>query len=103
MEKETGELHVIGEGEAVIDVALKRGRGYLSRIEEKVKVQFKSEERECTPCVPHGHDKLSWDVVTMHPRNHLYGCKCSKEETYIRIKWSVSHTRTIAWSIRQRR
>ena len=95
-----GDFRVVGEGETVIDRPLKRSRGFLSNIEERIKVEFASGEPECPPCVPHEHDQLSWDIVSLHSRSHIEHCHCGKEEMYVKVKWHVAGSRTVLWSIR---
>jgi hypothetical protein len=76
---QSGELFVTGKDEAIIA---------LNGFPRKVRVDFKGEP-VVTPCNPHHHDKLEWEV---HRSHHHHG------GFILIIKWEVTGVREIEWT-----
>lgn len=85
-----GKLFVTGEGEVIIEEALRVSRALLTHSHEAVVVDFVGEP-DCHPCVPLVPDELDWKLFE---RMH-HGFK----EIFLKIFWRVSSSRVIAWRV----
>ena len=98
-----GELFVTGNGEIVVEEALRMSRALLAHNQEAVSVEFVGDP-ECPPCAPFVPDELQWELFESERHHHGHhhhdhhdndGIK----EIYLKITWNVSCSRTIAWRI----
>lgn len=85
-----GELHVTGDGEVIIEEALRASRALLTHNKEAVQVVFVGEPM-CPPCAPFVPDELDWELFER--RHH------DVEEIFLKIFWKVSCSRTIVWRV----
>lgn len=85
-----GSLFVTGDGEIIVEEALRESRALLCHNTEAIEVKFVGDP-ECPPCAPIVPDSLSWELFERH--------HCGVKEIFLKIFWKVSSSRTIVWRV----